>query len=196
VRPTLDNRPPVDVNQQHNQGDANQPTPRERPERAPEDINTTDGNAAQQSAAASRVATTVAVILMGALAVALVMGGVWLGVRAYEGGGDARHVATGGAWAFARLARMTRWLRLQLSTADTPYEQAKTIGLVVPKRQEEIDHLADLYVHERYGRAEVDLNQTRSIWQRIHWSFWKAGVKRRLPRWLSALRAWFSRLRR
>ena len=84
---------------------------------------------------------------------------------------------------------MTRWLRLKLSTADTPYEQAKTIGLAVPKRRDEIDQLADLYVRERYGRAEVDPNQTRSIWQRIHWSLWSAGIKRRLPRGLSAPRA-------
>jgi hypothetical protein len=82
------------------------------------------------------------------------------------------------------------------SAAETPYEQARTIGKAVPQRQDEIDQLADLYVRERYGRVEVDLNQTRSIWQRIHWSFWQAGVKRRLPRWLSAPRAWLRRFRR
>ena len=58
----------------------------------------------------------------------------------------------------------------------------RTIGVAVPGRRAEIDQLADLYVRERYGRAEVDPNQTRSIWRRIHWSFWRAGVKRRLPR--------------
>jgi hypothetical protein len=76
---------------------------------------------------------------------------------------------------------MTRWLRLKLSVADTPYEQAKSIGLAVPKRRDEIEQLADIYVRERYGRAETDPAQTRSIWQRIHWSLWVAGVKRRLP---------------
>ncbi|NTU65954.1 MAG: hypothetical protein HGB05_21740, partial [Chloroflexi bacterium] len=53
-----------------------------------------------------------------------------------------------------------------------------------------------LYVRERYGRAEVDPNQTRSIWQRIHWSLWGAGLKRRLPRWLSAPRALLQRFKR
>ena len=114
----------------------------------------------------------------------------------YENRGTPPTGPGGGTWAFARLARMTRWLRLRLSAADTPYEQAKTIGLAVPRRREEIDQLADLYVRERYGRADVDLNQTRSIWRRIHWSLWGAGVKRRLPRWLSAPRALLQRLKR
>ncbi len=91
---------------------------------------------------------------------------------------------------------MTRWLRLRLSAADTPYEQAKTIGIAVPKRQDEINQLADLYVRERYGRANVDLDQTRSIWKRIHWSFWRAGAKRRLPRGWFTLPALLKRLKR
>jgi hypothetical protein len=135
------------------------------------------------------------VILIGFGAILLVAGGGFMAVRWYEDR-DAPKQATGGAWAFARLSRMTRWLRVRLSTADTPYEQAETIGLAVPKRREEIDQLADLYVRERYGRAEVELNQTRSIWQRIHWSLWEAGFKRRLPRWLSAPRAALKRFRR
>ena len=134
-------------------------------------------------------------IVIGSAAVLLVVGGVFAAMGWYEKRGTPA-TASGGAWAFARLSRMTRWLRLKLSAADTPYEQAKTIGLAVPQRREEIDRLADLYVREQYGRAEVDLDQTRSIWKRLHWSLWGAGFKRRLPRWLSAPRALFRRLRR
>jgi transglutaminase-like putative cysteine protease len=123
-------------------------------------------------------------IAIGLAVLALAAGGGFLSIRWYEQRGVPRQVS-GGTWAFARLARMTRWLKLKLSAADTPYEQAKTIGLVVPARQADIDQLADLYVRERYGRAEVDLAQTRSIWQCLHWSLWQAGVKRRLPRVMS-----------
>jgi transglutaminase-like putative cysteine protease len=135
------------------------------------------------------------VIVIGLAALALVAGGGFLAIGWYENHGTPKQ-ASGGTWAFARLARMTRWLRLKLSAADTPYEQAKTIGLAVPKRRDEIDQLADLYVRERYGRAEVDLNQTRSIWQRIHWSLWVAGIKRRLPRLLSAPQRLWQRIKR
>jgi hypothetical protein len=68
--------------------------------------------------------------------------------------------------------------------------------LAVPKRRDEIDQLADLYVRERYGRAEVDPDQTRSIWQRIHWSLWSAGIKRRLPRVLSVPQRLWQRIKR
>jgi len=137
------------------------------------------------------------VLVTGVIAglVLLVVGGVFAAMAWYEKRGTPA-TASGGAWAFARLSRMTRWLRLKLSAADTPYEQAKTIGLAVPQRREEIDRLADLYVREQYGRAEVDLDQTRSIWKRLHWSLWGAGFRRRLPRWLSAPRALFRRFRR
>jgi transglutaminase-like putative cysteine protease len=195
VRPTLNNGKSDTADQPQEQDNANQPNPRQRPDRAPEDIDTPAGGTLP-TAAASRLRTIATVAFIAAAALVLLIGSAWLGVRAYEGGGGAREISTGGAWAFARLARMMRWLRVRPSAAETPYEQARTIGAAVPKRQGEIDQLADLYVRERYGRAEVDLNQTRTIWQRIHWSFWLAGVKRRLPRWLSAPRAWLMRLRR
>jgi hypothetical protein len=134
-------------------------------------------------------------IAIGLGLILLVAGGGFVAMGWYEKR-DTPAQAGGGTWAFARLTRMTRWLRLRSSSAETPYEQAKTIGQVVPKRQVEIDQLADLYVRERYGRAEVDPNQTRSIWQRIRWSFWEAGLKRRLPRWLSAPPAWLRRFKR
>jgi transglutaminase-like putative cysteine protease len=196
VRPTVNNANPIDPNTQHNTADdAGNLPPRGRPERVPEDIDTPAGGAFQFTASA-RAVTIAAVLFITVAVLAVLAGSVWFGIRAYEGGGAARDVSTGGAWAFARLARMTRWLRLRLSAADTPYEQAKTIGLAVPKRREEIDQLADLYVRERYGRAEVNLNETRSIWRRIHWTLWGAGFKRRLPRWLSAPRALLQRLKR
>ena len=133
-------------------------------------------------------------IAIGLGMILLVAGGGFIAMGWYENRGTPKQTG-GGAWAFARLSRMTRWLRVRQSSADTPYEQAKTIGSVVPKRQGEIDQLANLYVRERSGRAEVDLNQTRSIWQRLHWSLWGAGLKRRLPRWLAASRDWLKRLR-
>jgi hypothetical protein len=135
----------------------------------------------------------VAVVLVGL--VLLMAGGGFLAIGWYEQRGVPKQ-ASGGIWAYARLSRMTRWLRLTLSAADTPYEQAKTIGAVVPKRRDEIDQLADCYVRERYGRVEIAAAETRSIWQRLHWSLWQAGVKRRLPRVLSAPHRLWERFRR
>ena len=122
----------------------------------------------------------------------LLAGGGFVAINWYENRG-APAQAGGGTWAFARLSRMMSWLRVRPSTAETPYEQAKAIGVAVPKRRNEIDQLVDLYVRERYGRAEVDVNQTRSIWQRIHWSLWWAGFKRRVSRRLPPLPALFRR---
>ncbi|MBE2236237.1 MAG: transglutaminase domain-containing protein [Caldilineaceae bacterium] len=135
----------------------------------------------------------VAAALAG-LALLMASGG-FLAIGWYEQRGVPKQ-ASGGAWAYARLSRMTRWLRLNLSTADTPYEQAKTIGAAVPKRRDEIDQLADFYVRERYGCAEIDAAETRSIWQRIHWSLWQTGVKRRLPHILSLPKQAWRRIRR
>jgi transglutaminase-like putative cysteine protease len=149
----------------------------------------------QQKASTPVILQTIVVLTVGLVSLVLLVAGGYLAIGWYENRGAPKQ-ASGGVWAYARLARMTRWLRLKLSTADTPYEQAKAIGLAVPTRQGEIDQLADLYVRERYGRAEVDLNQARSIWRHIHWSFWQAGVRRRLPRLLSVPQRLWQRLRR
>jgi transglutaminase-like putative cysteine protease len=122
----------------------------------------------------------------------LVAGSVWAGMWWYENRQSPRRTG-GGTWAFARLTRLGSWLRVKLSTAHTPFEQAKLIGAVVPQRQSEIDHLADLYVRERYGRAAVDAQEPRSIWRRIHWSLWRAGLKQRVLQRLPAVPAWLRR---
>jgi transglutaminase-like putative cysteine protease len=137
----------------------------------------------QDNAAVPQAAVSTPVLIIGVVVglVLLVAGFGFLAMGWYENRG-APAQAGGGAWAFARLSQMTRWLRLRLSAAETPYEQAKTIELAVPKRRAEIEQLTDLYVRERYGRAEVDVGQTRSIWQRVHWSLWRAGFTRRVAR--------------
>jgi hypothetical protein len=123
----------------------------------------------------------VQLIIAGVILLLFLAGGLWLAVWWYENR-QAPKKPGGGTWAFARLTRLGTWLRVKPSIAHTPFEQAQLIGQVVPQRQSEIEHLADLYVRERYGRAEVDVQETRSIWQRIHWSLWRAGFRRRLSR--------------
>ena len=153
---------------------------------------------ARQAASAAAVAGPTPIvwaILIGLGVMAVVAGGGLAGMWWYENRRAPRQ-AGGGTWAFARLTRLGSWLRVKLSTAHTPYEQAQLIGQVVPKRQSEIDHLADLYVRERYGRAEVDAQEPRSIWRRIHWSLWRAGFKRRVLRRLPPVPVWLRRLRK
>ena len=125
--------------------------------------------------------------------VLLIIGGGLVAVGWYENRGTPSPAGGGGTWAFARLTRLGSWLRVKLSTADTPFEQAQLIGQVVPRRRDEIDQLADLYVRERYGRAVVDAQESRSIWRRIHWSLWQAGFKRRVLHRRPAVPAWLRR---
>ena len=150
---------------------------------------------ARQAASAAAVAGPAAIvwaILLGLSVMAVVAGGGLAGIWWYENRHAPRQ-SGGGMWAFARLTRLGSWLRVKLSTAHTPFEQAQLIGQVVPNRQSEIDHLADLYVRERYGRAEVDAQEPRSIWRRIHWSLWRAGFKRRVLHRLPAVPVWLQR---
>lgn len=161
----------------------------------PEDVTLAGANAAGQLAAArpaSGLPPIVWVMAIGLGIIALVAGSGLAGIWWYENR-QAPKKTGGGTWAFARLTRLATWLRVRMSAAHTPFEQAQLIGQAVPRRQSEIDHLADLYVRERYGRAEVDLHQTRSIWRRIHWSLWWAGFKRRLPSGRARLRRLFQR---
>jgi hypothetical protein len=150
---------------------------------------------ARQAASAAAVigpAPIVWAILLGLSAIAVVAVGGLAGMWWYENRQSPRKTS-GGTWAFARLTRLGSWLRVKLSTAHTPFEQAQLIGAVVPQRQSEIDHLADLYVRERYGRAIVDAQEPRSIWRRIHWSLWRAGLKRRVLHRLPAVPVWLRR---
>jgi hypothetical protein len=83
---------------------------------------------------------------------------------------------------------MAAWLRVRISLAQTPYEQAKSIGQAMPSRAETIDQLTVLYVRERYGRSEVVLDEAQSMWRSLHWSMWWTGLKRRIPRSLPSFR--------
>lgn len=89
-----------------------------------------------------------------------------------------------GEWIFARMARMSRWLRIVLPVSHTPYEQADQLKAAMPKSAGSIDLAADLFVRERYGRSDTDQFEARSIWNRLHWKMWWAGLVRRLPRHL------------
>ncbi|MFN8595685.1 MAG: transglutaminase domain-containing protein [Anaerolineae bacterium] len=120
------------------------------------------------------IALIVAAVLV--LLVAAVIG-MWV----YEGRGGMRN-ASGAEWIFARLTRMTKWLRIKISPAQTPFEQAQTIGTVLPGREPVLAQVANLYVAERYGRTPADRVEAQTIWRTLRPSLWWAGVKRRIPR--------------
>jgi transglutaminase-like putative cysteine protease len=194
-QPSLERLSDSDVANDPNSPDKAREDPTHRGGRQPEDeeFDPFNGPASElnlpENTTASAAQLPLVLVVSGAIAglILLVAGGGWAGIWWYENRRAPRQTG-GGTWAFARLTRLGSWLRVKLSTAHTPFEQAQLIGQVVPKRQSEIDHLADLYVRERYGRAAVDVQETRSIWQRIHWSLWRAGFKRRASRRLPKLR--------
>ncbi len=120
--------------------------------------------------------------------IVLLVAGVAAGMWWYENRGLSAPQTGGGSWAFVRLTRMANWLRVKISSAQTPYEQAQSIGQALPRRADTIDHLTTLYVRERYGRSAIVQDEARSLWRSIHWSLWWTGFKRRLPRSLPRLR--------
>ncbi len=147
------------------------------------------GTSAALAALAARAAPSVPVVIGIVLAglgllVASVAGGMWW----YENRGVPALRTGGGSWAFAHLGRMANWLRIKITAAHTPYEQAQLIGQVIPRRAEAIEQLTAMYVRERYGRSEIVLNEARSIWRSIHWSLWWTGFKRRVGRALPAFK--------
>lgn len=117
------------------------------------------------------------VLIIGAAAAVMLgatLGGMWL----YENRGS-RQLTRGGEWAFARLARMAKWLRVKLSPAQTPYEQARAISAILVGSEGTVDRVTSLYVQERYGRTPADPQETRSIWRALRRPLWLAGLKRR-----------------
>lgn len=55
--------------------------------------------------------------------------------------------------AYAKLWRYAEWLGMRASPDQTPYERAEALAAVVPEGQTAINHITDLYVVRRFGRA-------------------------------------------
>jgi hypothetical protein len=111
----------------------------------------------------------------------------------YEMRGSGSRVQRGGEWAFARMARMARWLRVKLSPWQTPFEQAHALSQIMPHNEATIERVASLYVHERYGRGEPEPLEAQLTWRSLRGPMWWMGFKRRLPRSLPSLRKIFRR---
>ena len=100
-----------------------------------------------------------------------------------------------GEWAFARMTRMAQWLRVPLSSAQTPFEQADQLKATMPKSAGRIDRIAGLFVRERYGRTDTDRSEARSTWNQLHWKMWWFGLVRRFPRSIPLPRRFIRKLR-
>ncbi|MBI5565973.1 MAG: DUF4129 domain-containing protein [Chloroflexi bacterium] len=133
------------------------------------------------------------------MGVVALVAGVLLSVAAmyvYESRGSGRRARRGGEWAFARMARMAHWLRVKLSPWQTPFEQAQALSKIMPHNEPAIERVANLYVHERYGRGEPEPLEAQLTWRSLRGPMWWAGFKRRLPRSLPSLRRIFRRISR
>lgn len=119
-------------------------------------------------------------LLVAGAAGLLLVGGAVIAMWSYENRGISRRAARGGQWAFARLARMAAWMRVKLSPAQTPFEQARSIGAVLAGNEGPVERVATLYVQERYGRTQADPVETQAVWRALRRPMWWAGVKRRL----------------
>ncbi len=85
----------------------------------------------------------------------------------------------GARWAFARLVRLATWLRIDVRSHQTPYEQAALLNQAAPAGQPSIDTIAGDFVRETYGRDGGDSARARALWRHVHWRLWWAGVKHR-----------------
>ena len=90
---------------------------------------------------------------------------------------------------------MARWLRVKLSPWQTPFEQAQTLSKIMPRNEAAIERVANLYVHERYGRGEPEPLEAQQMWRSLRRPMWWAGFKRRLPVALPSLRRIFRRIK-
>ncbi len=124
------------------------------------------------------------VLIMGGggvlLLVVVVVTLMWL----YENRGGTRRLH-GGEWGFAHMTRMSVWLRVHLTSSQTPYEQAEALSVAMPRGESMIGRVANLYVRERYGRSAADPVEVRSVWRDLRWPLWWTGLKRRIPRSIS-----------
>jgi transglutaminase-like putative cysteine protease len=130
-------------------------------------------------------------ILGGAVLVLILL--IAAAMYMYEARGSGSRVKRSGEWAFARMARMARWVRAKLAPWQTPYEQAQTLSTIMPGNKAAIERVANLYVHERYGRGEAEPLEAQVTWRSLRGPMWWVGFKRRLPRSLPSLRRIFRR---
>ena len=85
----------------------------------------------------------------------------------------------GARWAFARLVRLAKWLRVDLTAYQTPYEQAELLGDAAPSDRTAIKDITGDFVRETFGRDASDAERGRSIWRQVHVRLWWTGLKRR-----------------
>ena len=86
----------------------------------------------------------------------------------------------GAQWAYARLARLARWLRVDLHAHQTPYEQAALLNAAAPEAGGAIDTIAGDFVREIYARDSSAGDRARLIWRNTHLRLWLVGLKRRI----------------
>ena len=85
----------------------------------------------------------------------------------------------GARWAYARLVRLAKWLRVDLTAYQTPYEQAELLGEAAPSNRTAIEEITVDFVRETFGRDGSGGDRVRSIWRQVHLGLWWTGLKRR-----------------
>ncbi|HEY4687863.1 MAG TPA: transglutaminase domain-containing protein [Anaerolineae bacterium] len=86
----------------------------------------------------------------------------------------------GTRWAYARLVRLARWLRVDVGAHQTPFEQAELLARAAPGSRNEISAITGDFVRETFGRDESGANRARLTWRQTHLRLWGAGLKRRV----------------
>jgi hypothetical protein len=68
--------------------------------------------------------------------------------------------------------------------SHTPLEHAQALGNAIPEAAPPADHLARLFVAQRYGRQELDseaLQSAATDWRTLHPTLWRGWLRRVVP---------------
>ena len=123
-----------------------------------------------------------------ALATPLVLGLGVLGLRRTQILGPAAFTPELPPIIFERMQRWAERLGLRAAHSDTPYEQARLFGRILPEGRPWIHHITELYVHYRFsGQAmqtqpaevgQASATAAGESWQQLQPMLWRAWFRR------------------
>jgi transglutaminase-like putative cysteine protease len=83
---------------------------------------------------------------------------------------------------YQKLCDFARRLGVKFQRHQTPYEYAAALSTTIPEGQSQVQHIADLYVRERFSGREVSGQEAGEAWQSLRPILWRSWLQRKLER--------------
>ena len=116
--------------------------------------------------------------------------GVW-GLRRSQGLGSTTFTPELPPIVYERMQRWSERLGLRVASSDTPYEQARSFGRLLPEGRSLIQQITEIYVHYRFSNQAGTSNSTElataltessnaagQSWHALHPMLWRAWLRR------------------